>query len=129
MGCGGCTPTEAYHAHFPSTILHNAHPICHLDVLNVVWAVQLWAPHLVHKLVHLYSDSSTAVAIFQAGRGRDNFIRASAREVWVDVCHLGLILVVGHIPDSCLADTADALSRWHLELVFRDKVSSLIISQ
>ena len=83
LGCGGCTLTEAYHVHFPSTILHKEQPICHLKALNMVVAVKLWAPHLGHKLIHLYSDNATAVAIFQAGRGRDEFTQACAREVWI----------------------------------------------
>ena len=64
MGCGGCTPTGAYHAHFPSTILHEDHPICHSESLNVVVKVKLWTPYLSYKFVHLYSDNATSVALF-----------------------------------------------------------------
>ena len=130
-GCRGCTPTEAYHAHFPPSILQKDQHICHLEALNVVVVVvvKLWTPRLSHQLVHLYSDNATAVAIFQAGRGRDEFIQACSREVWITCATWVYTLVVGHIPGSCLADTVDALSRWHLGQGFRDRVASLIASQ
>ena len=81
------------------------------------------------QAIHVYSDNATAVAIFQASRGQDDFIQACAREVCVTCATWGITLVVGHIPGSYLADTADALSRWHLGQRFRDKVASLIITQ
>ena len=92
-------------------------------------AVKLWAPSLAHKRVHLYSDNTTAAAIFQAGRGREQFIQACAREVLLTCSTWDITLVVGHIQGSRLVDTADALSRWHLGQGFRDKAVSLIISQ
>ena len=32
-------------------------------------------------LVHLFSDSSMAVMVFQAGRGRDEFLQSCARQL------------------------------------------------
>ena len=72
-GCWGCTPTETYHACFPPTILYQEHPICNLEALNVVVTMKLWAPLLAHKLIHVYSDNATAVAIFQARIGMISF--------------------------------------------------------
>ena len=60
--------------------------------------------------VQLYSDNTTAVAIFQAGRGRDEFIQSCAREVWITCATWDINLVVGHIPGLCLDGTADVLS-------------------
>ena len=70
-----------HHACFSPTILHQEHPICHLEALNVVVGMKLWAPLLADKLIHVYSDNATAVAIFQAGGGRDDFIQVCASDV------------------------------------------------
>ena len=84
---------------------------------------KLWASHMVHKFIHLYSDNATAVVIFHAGRGRDEFIQTCAREVWIMCATWEITQVVGHIPGLCLADTVDALSGCHLGQGFRDKVA------
>ena len=70
----------------------------------------MWAPHLAHKLVHRFFDNETVVAIFQAGRDRDEFIQACAREVWPMYTSWDITLVVGHIPGAQFTNTADALS-------------------
>ena len=77
-------------------------------------AVKVWAPHFRGQLVHLFSDNATAVAIFQAGNGRDDFIQACSRELWLTCATWDITLAVGYVPGTSLKDTADALSRWHL---------------
>ena len=57
-------PANAYHAEFPEYILAKDRPICHLETLNAVVALLMWAPQLAHQLVHLLSDNATAVSIF-----------------------------------------------------------------
>ena len=52
-------------------IAHKNHSIGQLKALNAVVAIKVWAPTFTNQLVHLFSDNSTAVAIFQAGRGKD----------------------------------------------------------
>ena len=44
--------------------------IFELEALNAAMVVKLWAPTLVNRRVRLYIDSSMAVAILQAGKGR-----------------------------------------------------------
>ena len=46
-------------------------------------AVKVLAPMFTRQLVHLFSDNTTAVTIFQVGKGRDAFIQAYAREIWL----------------------------------------------
>ena len=60
-------------------------------------------------LVHIFSDIAMAVAIFQAGKGRDAFIQACARELWLTCAVWDITLAVGHVPGTCLEDTDDAL--------------------
>ena len=102
---------------------------CHLEALNAVVVVQLWALNLIHKLFHLCCQQISPVSIFQAGRGRDDFIQACAREVWITCATWDITLVVGHIPGAQLATTADALSHWHLGQTFKNKVASLLTAK
>ena len=74
---------EAYHSLFPTQILQKDLSICHLKALNATVAIKMWAPKYVNRLVHLFPDNTTAVAIFQAGRWKDYFLKAYAREIWL----------------------------------------------
>ena len=82
-GCGAMCPPEAYHMHtvFWDRVLVVQCPICELKVLNALVALRRWVPWPRGSLVHLFSDGATAVAIFQAGRGRDPLIQACARDL------------------------------------------------
>ncbi len=126
--CGGFSGREAYHHKFPRDIVNKGLSICHLEAINAVAALNLWAPGLKGKLVHLHSDSATAVAIMQAGRGRDAFLQACAREAWLTAAIHDLTLVVSHIPGRELQDTADALSREQLGEPFVGRVAALLAS-
>ena len=77
-------------------------------------AIKIWAQQLSGHLVHLFLDNATSVAIFQAGRGRDAFIQACEREIWLTCAAWDITLAVGHVSAMSLEGTADALSRWHL---------------
>ena len=74
---------EAYQAVFPQQVLEKDRSICEVEALSVAVAVKLWAPILVRRRVILQSDNCTALAIFQAGRGRNSHIQVCAREIWL----------------------------------------------
>ena len=80
-GCGTLCQADAYHAVFPQQVLEEGRPICLLDALIVAVAIKLWTPTLAGRWVVLHSNSTMAVAIFQAGKGRDSYIRVCAIEV------------------------------------------------
>ena len=124
--CGAVTKMAAYHAQFPPHIMSEGHPICHLEALNAVVAIKLWAPSFSNCLLHLFSDNAKAVAIFQAGRGRDCFLQPCAREIWLTCAVWDITLAVGHVPGDSLTGTADALSRYHLGQVYKDMVHLLL---
>ena len=107
---------------FPPHILHPDLSICHLEALNAVVAVMVWAPKFANHLVHLFSDNATAVAICQAGKGSDSFLKACTREIWLTCAVWGITLAVGHVAWETLTSTVDVLSQWHLCQTYRDKV-------
>ncbi len=128
MACGGFSGKEAYHHMFSPEVVSKGLAICHLEAINAVAALKLWAPGLRGNLVHLHSDSATAVAIMQVGRGRDSFLQACAREIWLTAALHDITLIVSHIPGRDLQDTADALSREHLGEPFTSRVTALLAS-
>ena len=125
--CGAVTNTEAYHVEFPPHIVRQRLSICHLEALNAVVAVKVWVLNFTEQLVHLFSGTSTAVAIFQAGKGKDPFIQACAREIWLVCTAWDVTLAVDQVCGASLSDTADALSHWHLGQSYKDKVEALFI--
>ena len=74
-GCVALCGAEVYHTIFTQCILDRGHPICELEALNAAVAIKLWAPTLFCRRIRLYSDSSTAVAILQAGKDRTVIFR------------------------------------------------------
>ena len=89
-------------------------------------AVKVWAPHFKGQLVHLFLDNATAVAIFQAGKGWDAFIQACARELWLTCAAWDITLAVGHVPGTSLEDTANALSHWHMDHPYQERLNRLL---
>ena len=118
-GCGDLTVGRAYHATFPSRVLPDKPLMCHLEALNAALA-----PHFVHQLIHLYCDNQAAVNIFQAGRGKDDFLQAYLRDIWQMCAQWDISFAVGHIPCAYLQKSADALSCYHLGQPYQDRVSS-----
>ena len=55
---GAIRLNEAYHTEFWAQILHDNHPICHLEALNAVATLTTWALSLRGKLVHILRDNA-----------------------------------------------------------------------
>ena len=108
---------------FPSHILHQQLSICHKETLNAVADSKVWAPIFTKQLVHLFADNTTAVAIFQAERGRDTFINACAKEIWLTCTAWDGSLAVEHVSGASLLDTAGLLSCWHMDQQYQAKVA------
>jgi len=89
---------QCYHQKYPENLLDKDMSICHLECINALAALRLWAPGLRQSHVNLYSDSATAVAVLQEGRGRDVLLQAAAREFWLIAANHDLDLQVLHIP-------------------------------
>ena len=50
------------------------HPICHMEAVNAVAAIQTWASTIHGCLVHLHTDNAMAAAIFRLDKARDAYI-------------------------------------------------------
>ena len=85
-------------------------------------AIKTWAKHFRNN----YCDNEMAVTIFKAGSGRDPFIEACARQLWLVYTFNDITLAVGHITCDLLISSADALSCWHTGQQYKDCVNMLI---
>ena len=81
---------------------------------------------LQSRWVNLHSDSATAVAIFQVGKGQDAFIQACAWQIWLKCAIHEVTLAFSHIPGESLTSTTDALSRWHMGTLYKDELKQLV---
>ena len=127
VGVGAICWHQAYHIEFPTKLIGEEHPICHLETVNAVAALKTWAPQLKCCLVHLHTDNATATAaIFQLSRGRDSYIQSCTREMWLICAQADITLAVSHVLIESLTDSADALSSYHMAQVYKDTVQSLV---
>ena len=84
-------------------------------------------PIFTKQVVHLFSDNSMAVAIFQAAKGKDIFIQSCAREIWLICASWDVTMGVGHIPGASISHTVDALSCWRMGQSYKDNIEALLL--
>ena len=81
-GLGGVWNKEVY-----ATLLFNVYQkdltIVHLEMLNLVIALKLWAKNWAHSTVKFYCDNSAVVQVVQTGRTRDNMLALCLRNIWL----------------------------------------------
>jgi hypothetical protein len=124
-GCGGHWDTHYYHTAFPSDTLQANHPICHLELLNILLALRLWGKMWHHKNVLVYCDNTPAVCVLTNGRSHDAFMMSCARHVWLIISTYSITLTARHKPGREM-ETADCLSRTHLHPRFQEKLNRLL---
>jgi hypothetical protein len=125
-GAGGLYADQCYHLIYPTQVVAQQLSICHLEMLNCLVALRLWAPRLHRRHVNLYCDSMVTVNVLQSGRGRDKLLLKCARHIWLVCAQHQLELNVIHEPGAHLTHTADALSRLHLGKVYEERVALLV---
>jgi hypothetical protein len=128
-GGGGWCRDQAYSKVYSPALQAQQLPICALECMNALAAFRQWAPSLNNRHVQLQSDSATAVAVLQAGRGRDPFLQAAAREFWLLAARHSIELRVVHISGSELLSSVDALSRSHTHSSFKQVADSFLNTQ
>ena len=106
-GCRAVSNAEAYCMEFPLHILQQDLSIWHLEALNAVVAVKVWAPKFAKHLIHLLPDNSMAVAILQAGKGRDLFLQACTWDIWLTCAAWDITLAMEHVAVVTITATTD----------------------
>ena len=125
QGLGGCYDNFVYTIPIPKGF--NGYNIVHLEMLNVVVALKVWAASWANKYVHIYCDNHAVVDVLTYGNTRDHMLATAARNIWLITAMFNIDLVVSHIKG---ADNrvADLLSRWHLTVDNATKLSKLVQS-
>ena len=122
-GVGGIVVSQAYHVWLPDNLMSPDHPICHLEVANVIVAVHTWW--------QIFSTSwcicnmtmtllSTYFRLEKAGTPSYKPVLTTCGSL------VSLITSPSHIPGMLLTSSADALSRSHTGQQFKDRVNCLI---
>ena len=110
---------EYMHFEFPDDILQQRLPIHMLELLTVVAAIKQWALSLRGQRLQLLCDNTAAVLAINSGRTKCSFTSACLRELWLVCSTNDIELRAVHIPGVDNRQ-ADWLSRWHIDVKFRD---------
>ena len=123
-GCGGMCGSYYYSREFPSPVLQENHQIAHLEMLNTMVAVRLWAPVWSGCKLQVFCDNMNTCVALQTGRSRDKFMQSCVRTIFLLSVIYDIELLVCHRPGVSMV-AADALSRYHTADRFRGILEQL----
>ena len=113
-GAGAIYRDQCYHTTFPPSTLEGDPIICHLEAINVLVSIKLWARELSNSTAIVYCDNAVTIYTLTNARGTDLQLLSVAREVWLICANNNIDLLPLHKPGSEMEGGADALSRHHL---------------
>jgi hypothetical protein len=125
-GCGAIWHDSCHHTTFPHFITAMNLSICHMEALNCVVSLKLWAEGMKNSTVKLWCDSMVTVNILLYAKGRDPFLLKCAREIWLLCARYNIKLLPSHVPGSRMTGRADALSRFHINKQYEQTCINLI---
>ena len=85
--------------------------IVHLEMLNILAALQVWQSQWSNRKVEIACDNLAAVQVLTSGRTRDLTLAAIARNIQFQAALMNISLKFTHIPGKTNV-LADLLSRW-----------------
>ena len=101
------------------------HDIVHLEAINIVVALKLWAREWKDSIIEIKCDNMAAVEVIRTGRARDSYLASCARNIWLLTAMYNIRLIVNHIPGHHNV-MADLLSRWTSTTSQSQKLASLV---
>ena len=123
QGLGGVCQNMVYALPIPLGFMQ--YSIVHLEILNLVVAIKLWASVWRDKVIEIKCDNMAVVEVIRTGWARDKILATCARNIWLLTSMFNVQLVVNHIPGLCNV-TADLLSRWQGSDVQYAQLHSLV---
>ena len=95
-GLGGIWNNEVY-----ATPIFNVYQttlkIVHLEMLNLVIALKLWAIQWAHSRVRSHCDNSAVVQVVRSGKTRDEMLALCLRNIWLITATYDITLTIDHI--------------------------------
>ena len=108
-GLGGIFDNQCYALLVPKKF--NDYSIVHLEMVNIVVALKIWATEWSNKKLLIKCDNMAVVEVLTSGRTRDNILAACARNVWLLCAMFNIAIHIEHIPGKQNV-VADLLSRY-----------------
>ena len=107
-GLGGAYSSMVYALPLRRGYMH--YNIAHLEILNIVVALKVWANHWTNQRVRIHCDNMAVVEVLHSGRARDPTLALLARNIWLICAIFNIHKMVEHIPGTSNT-LADLLSR------------------
>ena len=120
-GLGGVYGQQCHALPLPKDF--NNYTIVHLEMLNVLVALKIWAYQWTNCKVRIQCDNVAVVEVLASGKTKDKVLATCARNIWLLSSLYNITLQVDHIPGRNNT-VADLLSRFKF-----DKVSYLKLNQ
>ena len=99
--------------------------IVHLEMVNIVLALRLFAQYWAGKGILVKCDNDAVVKVLSAGKARDPYLGACARNVWYMAALADIDLQYVHVLGKNNV-VADLLSRWQYSLENVSQLQALI---
>ena len=97
--------------------------IVHLEMLNIMVAIRVWAHQWSGKTIVIACDNQAVVSILNSGRTRDMTLAAIACNIAMESAMADINLRVIHILGK---QNADSLSRYHMAEHHRNRVHEIL---
>ena len=124
-GLGGRWENFVYHLPIPRGFRNL--DIVHLEMVNIVLALHLFAQHWVGTRILIKCDNNAVVKVLNAGKARDPYLGACARNVWYMAALSDIDLQYVHVLGKNNV-VADLLSRWQYTTENVTQLNALVSS-
>ena len=71
--------------------------IVHLEIVNILLALKLFAPRWMQRKVRVRCDNQAVVHVLRSGRTKDPFLGACARNIWFWAAKFDINIRYDHI--------------------------------
>ena len=110
-GCGGWFLGRYFHAQFPEKLCSQKLHINALELVTIMVAVRLWAPHFHGRRMTILCDNASSVQVLNKGVTKDGFQANCLREIAFMASKNEFSIRARHVPGVENRIT-DLLSRW-----------------
>ena len=111
-GMGGIFENQCYALPIPKDF--HQYSIVHLEMLNIVVALKVWATQWSKKKLRIKCDNMAVVEVLTSGKTKDNILAICARNVWLLCAIFNVSIHIEHIPGKQNV-IADLLSRYKFD--------------
>ena len=122
-GMGGVFENQCYALPIPRDF--RQYSIVHLEMLNIVVALKVWATQWSNKKLRIKCDNMAVVEVLTSGKTKDNILATCARNVWLLSAIFNISIHIEHIPGKQNV-IADLLSRYQFDTKSWDLLNTYV---